>query len=43
MRIRRLLAAAVVCTGMIVLCHSTASAQGTPLFAVLVGGNEVRW
>ena len=41
MRIRRLLAAAVICTGMIVLSHSTASAQGTPLFAVLLGGNEV--
>jgi len=37
----RLLAAAVVCTGMIALVHSTASAQGTPLFAVLAGGNEV--
>ena len=41
MSIRRLLSAAVVCTGMIALGHSTAAAQGTPLFAVLVGGNEV--
>jgi hypothetical protein len=41
MTIHRLLAAAAICTGMIVLSHATAFAQGTPLFAVLVGGNEV--
>lgn len=41
MSIRRLLAAVVVCTGMIVLSHSAAFAQGTPLFAVLLGGSEV--
>jgi hypothetical protein len=41
MSIRRLLTAVVVCTGMIVLSHSAAWAQGTPLFAVLLGGNEV--
>jgi hypothetical protein len=41
MSIRRLLAAVVVCTGMIVLSHSAALAQGSPLFAVLLGGNEV--
>jgi hypothetical protein len=41
MSIRRLLAIAVVCTGMIVLSHSAASAQVNPLFAVLLGGNEV--
>ena len=41
MSIRRLLAAIVVCTGMVVLSHSAASAQGSPLFAVLLGGNEV--
>ena len=41
MSIRRLLTAVVVCTGMIILSHSAAWAQGTPLFAVLLGGNEV--
>ncbi len=41
MSIRRLLAAVVICTGMIVLCHSAAFAQGNPLFAVLLGGSEV--
>jgi hypothetical protein len=41
MSIHRLLVAVVVCTGLIVLSSSVASAQGTPLFAVLLGGNEV--
>jgi hypothetical protein len=41
MSIRRLLTAAVVCTATIVLGHSAVQAQGTPLFAVLLGGNEV--
>jgi CHRD domain-containing protein len=41
MSMRRLLAAVVVCTGLIVLDHAAASAQMNPLFAVLLGGNEV--
>ena len=41
MTIRRFLAAVLVSTGTIALVHSTAWAQGTPLFAVLAGGNEV--
>jgi CHRD domain-containing protein len=41
MSIRRLLTAVVLCTGMIALSHSAASAQATPFFAMLLGGHEV--
>jgi len=41
MHIRRVFLAVVVVAGLVVVSHSVAFAQGTPLFAVLLGGNEV--
>ena len=41
MRFRRLLASAVVSTAIVLLSDSAALAQGTPLFAMLLGGHEV--
>lgn len=41
MRVRRFLLAAVALVGGITISHSSAFAQGSPLFAVLNGGNEV--
>ena len=41
MPVRRLLCLAVVLAATVALGHSEALAQGTPLFAVLLGGNEV--
>jgi hypothetical protein len=41
MNLRRFFLTVVVVAGMVVMSHSVAFAQGTPLFAVLLGGNEV--
>lgn len=41
MRLRRFFLGMVVLAGMVVMSHSVALAQGVPLFAVLVGGNEI--
>jgi hypothetical protein len=41
MNLRRFFLAVVVVAGMVVMSHSVAFAQGIPLFAVLLGGNEV--
>lgn len=41
MHIRRFLLAAVVFAGIMTVSYSSAFAQGSPLFAVLNGGNEI--
>jgi len=41
MYVRRFLLSAVVFVGIMTVSHSSAFAQGSPLFAVLNGGNEV--
>ena len=41
MYVRRFLLSAVVFAGIMAVSHSSAFAQGSPLFAVLNGGNEV--
>ena len=41
MHVRRFLLSAIVSVGILTVSHSSALAQGSPLFAVLNGGNEV--
>ncbi len=41
MYVRRFLLSAIVAVGILTVSHSSAFAQGSPLFAVLNGGNEV--
>jgi V8-like Glu-specific endopeptidase len=41
MHVRRFLLSAIVAVGILAVSHSNAFAQGSPLFAVLNGGNEV--
>jgi len=41
MHVRRFLLSAIVSVGILTVSHSSAFAQGSPLFAVLNGGNEV--
>jgi hypothetical protein len=41
MNLRRFFLTVVVVAGMVVMSHSVVFAQGVPLFAVLLGGNEV--